>query len=263
MGFIPFVPTGSDITLPVTIPEGGTGQITAPAALSALGGVTNANDLGGTSAAPTVVATHLASALPIAQGGSGQATAAAALSALGGAAVAGDIGNTSASPQVVSTHLSAALPIAQGGTGQTARTAAAGFAPANPSATASTSLVMMGLGSTVTYTPTGSGTVLVIVTGYAETNTATTVMTIGPRYGTGTAPVNGAAVTGTRFGFSTDLAMRSPTAVTDNPACFGANAVISGLTAATAYWFDLALLTSSASDTAQMYTVMFSIIELF
>lgn len=75
-----------------------------------------AGDLGGTTVAPTVVATHLSAALPIAQGGTASATAAAALAALGGTALAGDLGGTSAAPTVVATHLAAALPIAQGGT---------------------------------------------------------------------------------------------------------------------------------------------------
>lgn len=95
-------------SIPSPYPPGGSGGITPPA-----------GDLGGTTAAPTVVATHLAAALPVAQGGTGAATAAAALADLGGAAVAGDIGGTSAAPTVTSTHLAAPLPASQGGTGST------------------------------------------------------------------------------------------------------------------------------------------------
>lgn len=83
-----------------------------------------AGDLGGTTVAPTVVATHLSTALPIAQGGTASTTAAAALAALGGTAVAGDLGGTSAAPTVTGTHLGAALPVNQGGTGQTTAAAA-------------------------------------------------------------------------------------------------------------------------------------------
>lgn len=39
MGFIPFVPTGATITLPIPVADGGTGQTSAGAGLSALGGV--------------------------------------------------------------------------------------------------------------------------------------------------------------------------------------------------------------------------------
>jgi hypothetical protein len=45
------------------------------AASSAIGGLKLTNDLGGTSSSPTVVATHLASVLPIAQGGRGSTDA--------------------------------------------------------------------------------------------------------------------------------------------------------------------------------------------
>jgi len=38
MGFLPFVPTGSNITLPVPVVDGGTGATTAAAGLAALGG---------------------------------------------------------------------------------------------------------------------------------------------------------------------------------------------------------------------------------
>ena len=59
MTFNPFVPT--------------TGGINPPA-----------GDIGGTTANPTVVSTHLSAALPIAQGGTAAATAAAGLANLGG-----------------------------------------------------------------------------------------------------------------------------------------------------------------------------------
>ena len=69
--------------VPVTVANGGTGQVTAAAALSALGGAGVAGDLGGTSAVPQVTATHLATALPVAQGGTAATTAGAALTSLG------------------------------------------------------------------------------------------------------------------------------------------------------------------------------------
>ena len=58
----------------VAIANGGTGQTGAAAALNALSGAAVAGDIGGTSASPQVVSTHLSAALPVAQGGTGNAT---------------------------------------------------------------------------------------------------------------------------------------------------------------------------------------------
>src|SRR5258708_9986826 len=71
--------------------------------------------------------------------------------------------------------------------------------PANPAGTVSLTAVMMGLGSTCAITTNSSGRVLVTMTGQARTATAAVSCTTGGRYGTGTAPVNGAAGTGSRF----------------------------------------------------------------
>src|SRR5258708_19693607 len=71
--------------------------------------------------------------------------------------------------------------------------------PANPAGTVSLTAVMMGLGSTCAITTNSSGRVLVTMTGQARTATAAVSCTTGGRYGTGTAPVNGAAGTRTTF----------------------------------------------------------------
>jgi hypothetical protein len=65
--------TTLSLTTPVTVAHGGTGAITAPLALAALGGVAIGGDLGGTSASPQVTGTHLSAALPRTQGGTGLA----------------------------------------------------------------------------------------------------------------------------------------------------------------------------------------------
>src|SRR5258708_25891405 len=72
--------------------------------------------------------------------------------------------------------------------------------PANPAGTVSLTAVMMALGSTCAITTNSSGRVLVTMTGQARTATAAVSCTTGGRYGTGTAPVNGAAGTGDRGG---------------------------------------------------------------
>jgi hypothetical protein len=124
--------------------------------------------------------------------------------------------------------------------------APAGFTPSNPTATASTTLVMMGFGAAATpvlYTPAGSGLVVATFTGFACTNTAVATCTVGARYGTGTAPANGAAVTGSRFGAVGDQGLRFASTIA--PVGFTYTGLLS-LTPGTQYWFDAAVSTSVA-----------------
>jgi hypothetical protein len=309
MGFQPFNPTVQGFANPMTtagdLIDGGTAGAAQRLALGSTGQVLTVS--GG---APTWSASSPAVPVSIANGGTGQTSAGAAFNAL----------NPNAAP--------------------------AGFAPANPTPTSTTSLVMMGMGSTVSYTPAGSGTLLVVVSGYGQSVTGATAITIGPRYGTGTAPLGvisptvssgtggyalltatnsyaagqavyvggttqpgnftqgttyyvstnptyaptssafylstsnstsaspvtyssagagvntGSVVTGTRFGYSTDLVLRGPSSAGDNPGGFGVTGVITGLAAGTPCWFDLAVSTFTAADVGQLYTVMFSIVEL-
>jgi hypothetical protein len=130
--------------------------------------------------------------------------------------------------------------------------------PSAPTGTVSTTAVMMGLGSTWTFTPASSGVVLISVSGAGSTTTAVANFGVGCRYGTGTAPANGAAASGTRFGSGGDFTLR---AVAVGPyATFTFPDVLS-LTAGTAYWFDLTLLTGNASDQAIMQDVSVIIVE--
>jgi hypothetical protein len=152
------------------------------------------------------------------------------------------------------------LSRALGGTGvATTPAAPASFTPANPATTASTTLVMMGLGSTVAYTPRSSGLVLVMFSCSVATATAVAVITIGPRFGTGGAPANGVAVTGTRFGVVADITTQAPS--TTAPDSVSAQAVLA-LTANTAYWVDLALATAVGADAATMTNVSIALVEL-
>ena len=132
------------------------------------------------------------------------------------------------------------------------------FKPATPTPVTSLTLVMLGLGQTATFTPTTDSKVLVLVTSYATTNTTITSMTIGGRYGTGTAPANGAAVTGTRFGSDTDISFEA--AVQGQDDAFTIAEVLS-LTGGTKYWFDLAVATSNASDAAVVRHISISLIQ--
>lgn len=132
--------------------------------------------------------------------------------------------------------------------------------PANPAATASTSLVMMGTGTTCKITPGSGGKVQVAISGLVFTNTAVVNLTFGARFGTGTAPVNGAAVTGTRWGSgAADLVTRGVAIATGTPFCL---VDLLTLTPATAYWFDIALLTSAGADTAAVTNLSFTAEEI-
>ena len=138
--------------------------------------------------------------------------------------------------------------------------ASANFKPPNPSSTNSGTLVMMGLGSTVTFTPRSTGKIEINLTCEIGVAAASTNVTVSPRYGTGAAPANGTPVTGARFGLGADALIRpaTPSAVST----FACTDVITGPATGTAYWFDMAIGTSDASNAAFIQNVSVSITEL-
>jgi hypothetical protein len=85
-------------------------------------------------------------------------------------------------------------------------------------------------------------------------------VTVGPRYGTMTAPKHGTAVTGTRFGLGADALSRPATS--SAVSTFARTDVITGLSAGTAYWFDVAMDTSDPSNAAFIQNVSMSVIEV-
>lgn len=118
------------------------------------------------------------------------------------------------------------------GTSYTA--AATTFGWANPTGTLSTTKVMLGIAGSIT--PTSSGIVSFSIYGGANSNTAGDGCLLAIHYGTGTAPVNGAAVTGT------DASPRDLTTKTSSTQIimpFDLRARASGLTLSTAYWYDI------------------------
>ena len=138
-------------------------------------------------------------------------------------------------------------------------TPGASATPSSPTATSSTSLKMMGLAAS--FTPTNaSPQVLVIVTGVAATATGAQAVTVGGRYGTGSAPANAAAVTGTRFGAAADP-VGGPGAAAAAGVPFTLAALLN-LAPGGAYWFDLAVATGNASDAASVTAVGVTIAEL-
>jgi len=120
-----------------------------------------------------------------------------------------------------------------------AATTATSAAPA--ATTATTPGVMMALGGTIT--PVKTGTVFITINGTIANNTLASVCTAQIRTGTGTAPINGAAATGTTRGTSFNL--KQPVAANQFP--FALSALVTGLTVGTAVWIDVSLFITVAS----------------
>ncbi len=118
-------------------------------------------------------------------------------------------------------------------------TLAVGVVPANPTAIASSTYLMNGLGvagaNALAFTPTGSGRIIVSVSGDLLADATARVCAAQLSYGTGTAPANAAAVAGTQYG--AQLAWTSLTGMLTMP--FTLSALVTGLTIGTAYWFDV------------------------
>lgn len=129
--------------------------------------------------------------------------------------------------------------------------------PTNPTGTSSVTQVMMGLGSTCTLTPIYSTRVEVRFMGQCgNSGVAGNGSTVSVRFGTGVAPSNGAALTGTVVGTVPQTANPATGAST----WFGGfGGIITGLTVGTAYWFDLAL--AASANTSTLTNVSCSVVE--
>ena len=116
---------------------------------------------------------------------------------------------------------------------------------------------MMGCGVGYIITPTGSGTVVAMFGGYIQNLIASKASACQMRYGTGAAPVNGAAGSaGTALGpqpliYSNLAGAAAPFSV------FG----LAQLTVGVPYWFDLALWTNAAGD-AVVTSVAMTLFEI-
>ena len=131
--------------------------------------------------------------------------------------------------------------------------------PSNPTATSSATLVMAGIGGTAAFTPAGTGRVMVEVTGQCWLATAATTCAVQAAYGTGGAPSNGAAATGTVCGTAYSMTPSSTGAGKALP--FTASCILTGLTLATAYWVDLQFDTGNASDAAALVNLNANMVE--
>jgi len=108
-------------------------------------------------------------------------------------------------------------------------------APGNPAATASAVFVMMGLA--ILFTPRTTGRLRIAVQCTLGNTTTADGATLQISYGTGAAPANGAAVTGTQTG--QPVTYTSLTGVLAIPVF--AAAIVIGLIVNTQYWIDIAL----------------------
>jgi hypothetical protein len=104
---------------------------------------------------------------------------------------------------------------------------------------------MMGLGSTCKLTPVYSGRIKVDFQGSGRSSVTSSSNVIQLRYGTGTAPVNGAGLVGTTLGSSVNVQVQF--AAEEMP--FAVSGIITGLSPGTAYWFDLSVVVSSGTNT--------------
>ncbi len=130
--------------------------------------------------------------------------------------------------------------------------------PADPTGTTNTSGLMMGLAGSIT--PVRSGKILINIDaelGVATANTAGQINQVRIRYGTGSAPANAAALTGTTVGRIAKLTNAS----TVSRAGVAVTAVVTGLTVNTAYWIDVSLASGNAGVTS-LYNVGISVVEL-
>lgn len=113
--------------------------------------------------------------------------------------------------------------------------------PGDPTGTTNTGGKMMGLAGSIT--PVKTGTVQVTICGDVYNPTAIADgATITVRYGTGSAPTNGGALTGTAVGNPTKYV--APTTATRAP--YSITVLITGLTLGTAYWLDAAVAAVTA-----------------
>lgn len=107
----------------------------------------------------------------------------------------------------------------------------------------------MGMGGTST--PSTTGIVLMIITGSVKSANSATTCKPQLRYGTGTAPVNGAALAGTTLGNIVPINTTS-----SNEPGYSLAGVVS-LTVGTTYWIDISIISTDnvSACTAQGNTI--------
>lgn len=116
--------------------------------------------------------------------------------------------------------------------------------PSAPVGSTSTALVMAGLGGSIT---TRTGRILLCMSGVMQNSGANDGSKAQMSYGTGGAPSNGAALTGTQIGPIQQYNASTLAAAASAP--YGSCTIVTGLTKGTAYWFDTAFAAITAGTT--------------
>jgi hypothetical protein len=125
---------------------------------------------------------------------------------------------------------------------------------ANPATTTSTAGVMMGLGKDqagsgahpCTITPVYSGRIKIEFIGIVTNSVSSDLTVVKVSFGSGTAPSNGVAFTGTQVG--NQIASSAPT--TSGSTSFVDGGIVTGLSTGTAYWFDINASTNSGGTSS-------------
>ncbi len=113
---------------------------------------------------------------------------------------------------------------------------------AAPTGPAGTTPYMIGLGGV--FTPNSSGKCFIELAGMAlNTTGGGGSINVAGRYGTGTAPIAGAGITGTPFGIVQHIVSNANNVQIG----FTVIGIVSGLTLGTPYWIDLAISTDSGT----------------
>jgi len=145
----------------------------------------------------------------------------------------------------------------------TAAGGSSGTTGQNPTAAAPGTGSMMGLGATFAFTPSRNGRVMVTVHGHVTIPAAAAAgagLLMNLFYGTGTAPANGAASTGTQA----TPAQRAITGVAVTAADqrpFVLIAMLTGLTVGTPYWVDMLTTQGLAAGGVTVNNVTFNYAE--
>jgi hypothetical protein len=131
--------------------------------------------------------------------------------------------------------------------------------PADPAGTTNTTGVMLGLGASIT--PQFSGRLMVFISGNLtnSTGTAGNGAKVQIRYGTGSAPAAGAALTGTAQGSTQQSVLER--AVANDLQTFCLQTAITGLSVSTPVWFDLSIA-AVAAGTALAKSLNVSAMEI-
>jgi hypothetical protein len=243
-------------TTPLAIASGGTNATTAPTALTSLGAAPlDSPAFTGAPSLPTgtVGVTQTA-------GNSTTALATTAFVAVSFAPLASPIftGVPVAPTAALATNTTQLATTAYSRTLLTSRAAAATSTPADPAGVTSTVGVMAGYAQTLT--PQVTGRLLIIFSGSFSNSTSGTGFGAGAqlRYGTGTAPIHGAALTGTAVGQETYYTCN---AIPSLNVPFSISNVVTGLTVGTTYWIDLAQY-AIGGGSASIFNSMFMALEV-